>query len=156
MTHFVTHKRTSIEIEEIAIVLNFNVCHLLSSSHGQSKCTRIRWWEASKKWTIVASFKEQLFSLNARNSLMEPSARERCQDLWAKMLIKCRNSQRMSSWELLTGHSHEFNKYFLFTVNHEKFNHSEWHFESERESFWDDGVKLVCLWALHEMHIKRY
>lgn len=67
---------TAVEIKEIAIVLNFDVGHLVAAAHGEREGARIRGGEAGKEGSIEALVLQQFLSFDARYRWVEPSVRE--------------------------------------------------------------------------------
>lgn len=70
-------KLTSIEIEEVSIILNFDVSNFLASSDWKRERTGIGRRKSSQKRAIWAALKQQFLRINTRDGLMEPPGEER-------------------------------------------------------------------------------
>jgi len=65
---------TAIEIKEVAIVLDFDVGHLVAPAHGEREGARIRGGEAGEEGAIESLLLQQFLSFDARYRWVEPSA----------------------------------------------------------------------------------
>lgn len=70
---------TAVEIKEVAIVLDFNVGHLVAAAHGEREGARIRGGEAGEEGAVESLLLQQFLSFDARYRWVEPSAE--CSDL---------------------------------------------------------------------------
>lgn len=65
---------TTVEIKEVAIVLDFDVGHLVAAAHGEREGARIRGGEAGEEGAVESLLLQQFLSFDARYRWVEPSA----------------------------------------------------------------------------------
>lgn len=72
---FRERRLTSVEIEEVAIVLYLDVCHLLAPSHRERESAGIWRRQPRQEWSVEAALQQELLSLDAGDRLMKPPGR---------------------------------------------------------------------------------